>query len=292
MLTSISNKYCKIIADTSGGELISFEDSHSVHYLHDGNPYFWRFHAPALFPIIGRFRDGTYTFDGNSYPMTSHGFARTAEFTLIDVSEASIAYELCSNDQFKAFFPFDFSFIIRYTLHKKTVQTSYHITATGSDPLYFSVGGHPALACPIGNGIKFEDYYLEFSEKETIDRYEIDADGFIIPEPFSGLDNENIIHLKYDLFTNDALIYNGLQSDSITLRCHKSDRAIRFDFPEFPWLGIWTKTNPANTPFICLEPWFGHDDFSNAPDELIKKDGIIHLNSKESFSCTYAITIL
>ena len=48
-----------------------------------------------------------------------------------------------------AVYPFQFAFSVKYTLIENIVQVTYIVENTGSDKMYFSVGGHPAFKVPI-----------------------------------------------------------------------------------------------------------------------------------------------
>ena len=53
-------------------------------YLWQGDPAYWAGQAPILFPICGRLVEGKYTFEGKTYEMTLHGFARKTAYTLAE----------------------------------------------------------------------------------------------------------------------------------------------------------------------------------------------------------------
>ena len=48
----------------------------------------------------------------------------------------------------------------------------------------------------------------------------------------------------------------------------------KVSFPDFPFLGIWTK---KNAPFICIEPWLGLADIHHTSGKLEEKEGILSL---------------
>jgi len=54
-------------------------------------------------------------------------------------------------------------------------------------------------------------------------------------------------------------------------------------------LGIWSKTNEA--PFICIEPWYGVADFLEHNKDFKTKEGILKLDEKKSFECSYVMEI-
>jgi galactose mutarotase-like enzyme len=65
----------------AGAELKSLADlSTGKEYIWHGDPAWWNGSAPVLFPIVGGLKDGAYTFEGSTYKLGNHGFARSSEF--------------------------------------------------------------------------------------------------------------------------------------------------------------------------------------------------------------------
>ncbi len=113
----IENAILRVNAKLLGAELVSiFDKRDNTEHLWQGNPAYWAAHAPILFPIVGRCNNDTLLFKGEKYKMEKHGFARRNEFHLIAQTEDSMSFELCSNQQIKQMYPFDFSFRITYLL--------------------------------------------------------------------------------------------------------------------------------------------------------------------------------
>ena len=72
------------VTESHGGELISLLDANGVEYIWGGIAPYWSGRNPVLFPIVGRLRDGMTRFDGNTYEMAQHGFARNQEFSVVE----------------------------------------------------------------------------------------------------------------------------------------------------------------------------------------------------------------
>jgi galactose mutarotase-like enzyme len=53
-------------------------------------------------------------------------------------------------------------------------------------------------------------------------------------------------------------------------------------------LGIWTKTN---APFLCIEPWMGYSDSTNANQQILDKEAITILLPKDNFQAFMIISI-
>ena len=143
--------------------------------------------------------------------------------------------------------------------------------------------------CPIKGGELIDDYYFEFNEKETVNKMPINKEGYIKRETVECLNNSNIINLSFDLFRDDALVFNDLKSNKISLKSVNHDRYVTMDFTGFPYMGLWTK--PTGAPFVCIEPWYGHADFEDFDGELKDKDGIQKLEVGEVFNASYTVTV-
>jgi len=95
--------------------------------------------------------------------------------------------------------------------------------------------------------------------------------------------------LENNTFIKDALVFQDLKTDQITLRSAESDRSLVFSFDDFPYLGIWSK---PSAPFVCIEPWHGIADTIDHDGNLVTKEGIKSLKPTETFSCGYSVEVL
>ena len=125
----------------------------------------WNRHAPILFPFVGRVIDGKYRHGGREYEMkTQHGFARDLDFTCVEEDASSVCQILCSTEQTRACYPFDFRLAVRHRLdgeNPRLLHVSWEVCNTGEETMYYSIGGHPGFLPPAG--VKKEDCLLGFS---------------------------------------------------------------------------------------------------------------------------------
>ena len=70
------------------------------------------------------------------------------------------------------------------------------------------------------------------------------------------------LNLNYELFKGDALVFDDLKSDEVTICSKKSSKKITVQAKDFPYWGIWTP-DKGGAPFLCIEPWHGHADFAD-----------------------------
>ena len=287
MIQTIQNEQLTVAVKALGAELCRVTSADGVEYLWSGDPAVWSGQSPVLFPFIGRMVNGQYRLNGTTYAMAKHGFARTSEFNLIDNTENTLAFELTDSAETLACWPFRFSFTVRYTLAGNALTVRFDVDNRNDTDMLFSLGAHPAFACPLEAGIAYDDYVLEFETEETAGRWHL-QDGQVGRCETNYLNRTQRIPLSKELFADDALIFKGLQSNTITLKSDAGRRAVRVEFDGWPDLGLWSK----GTGFVCIEPWFGHDDPVGFDGDLKDKPGILSLPAGETFTAAYRMVFV
>jgi len=268
----LENELLKVEVTTKGAELQSiFSKIFGIEYLWNGDPAFWAKRSPVLFPIVGNLKNNMYYFQGKSYQLPRHGFARDMEFQLEKQTPKEVTLLLQSSPETKKNYPFDFEFRIRYQLFGDELSTEYQVNNTGAGTLYFSVGGHPAFRVPLTKDTVFSDYHLKFEEAENLARWPISKDGLILNQPIPVLEDSSRLNLTKSLFYQDALVFKYPSSSEISLVSGKTPHGIQFQMGEFPFLGIWSA---KDADFVCIEPWCGIADSVNSDQQLEYKEGI------------------
>ncbi|RKS53491.1 galactose mutarotase-like enzyme [Gillisia mitskevichiae] len=277
-IKSIGAELCSIVNKLNGKE-----------YIWQGDPAFWASHAPVLFPIIGALKNDTYFFEGKEYHLPKHGFFRNNEaVTLKRQAKDHLTFSLKYSEDTLTNYPFKFEMEISFTLKEKTLEVKHTVFNLDDKPIYFSIGGHPAFNAPIFPGETYEDYYLEFDQDMELQSATLSEGGLISSVSKSVLENENKIHLKKDLFKNDALIFQDIPSKEVSLNSKNSGRILTVNYTDFKNLGIWAK---PNAPYVCIEPWLGIADLENTDQDLKNKKGINKLMPTQIFSATNSIKI-
>ncbi len=284
---SIENESLAVKIKSKGAELFSIYNKQTqLEYMWDADPKFWAKSSPVLFPIVGALKENKYIYKDKTYSLPRHGFARDEEFNAINIQKDSISFSLSSSPASKEKFPFDFELIISYQLNKDSLQTSYEVKNKGKEEMYFSLGAHPAFKAPLTNGLKYEDYYIEFDQNETIARWPITKEGLISSSPVSLLNNSNRVDLSRELFANDALVFKQPKSKVVSFKTDKDQHGLTFSFPDFPFLGLWTS---PGADFVCIEPWCGIADSVNHNQQLTIKEGVEKINPAESWKRSWSI---
>ena len=281
-MITLSNSLLTAQIKNLGAELCSLKDHNNKEYIWEGNPQYWGKHSPILFPIVGTLKNNNYQYNGISYTLTRHGFAREMNFDLVDQTQNSVTFSLRSSDTTLQLFPFDFELQIIYTLINASLIVTYKVINTGNDTMPFAIGAHPAFALPD----KFNRYSLQFNKEELLEYHLLEND-LIADETKKIVQINGQVALDYKLFENDALVFKKLSARAITILDNQKP-VLKVNFEDFPSLGIWTK---VNAPFICIEPWFGYSDTVNSTGNLFEKEGIQILNTSETFTSQFNIEI-
>ncbi|EOD6717464.1 aldose 1-epimerase family protein [Listeria monocytogenes] len=289
-MIKLENEVLLVEMKTAGAELTRiFHKDTGLEYLWNADSKFWGRHSPVLFPTVGRLVEDTYLVDGKPYHLGQHGFARDRDFQVVEQTEKSVRFELDADEDSLAVYPYKFKLSIIYTIEKNTVAVSYEVENTDNKRIYFSIGAHPAFNLPLTDGTTFEDYYLDFGTEENLETLCLEG-------PYRSGEIKKVVDeaarylpLNYDLFKNDALIFEALKQKEMTIKSDKTPHFVKVSFPEFPFVGMWTAK--AGTPFLCIEPWYGIADGAGESVELRDKAGIEHLEPEAVFASEYEITV-
>ena len=280
MVHYIENEHLKVGVKEFGCELTSIvSKATGFQYLWQGDEKIWSGQSPILFPIVGRLIDDRYTLDGVEYEMPKHGFARKLKWNFLESNGASMKFVLSDSEDTFKIYPYHFDLVVTYTLEGKNLTVSHDIINKNDGVMLFSLGAHPAFNCKIGDR-------LTFSEKETLSTVKIDlTDSLRLPDTVPVLNDETDVIITEDVFNEDALIFNGVKSEFITLRSDDHSRTVRFTLGGAPWLGIWAK---PGAPYVCIEPWCGVNDSQIKKADFSEKDGINAIGKGEKWNFTWS----
>ena len=130
---------------------------------------------------------------------------------------------------------------------------------------------------------------MKFNKPEKSARLPLAANGAITHDRIPTLDGTEL-NLTYDLFKGDALVFDDLKSDEVSVCSRKSSKSLTIRAKGFPYWGFWTPAQ-GGAPFICIEPWHGHADYEDFSGELKDKEGIIKLAAGETFQTELSFII-
>ncbi|KRM21955.1 aldose 1-epimerase family protein [Latilactobacillus graminis] len=291
-MIQIANDFLTVTLSPKGAELQSIQSAVTgLEYLWQADLEVWGRHAPVLFPFVGRSKDDQYTYNGQTYPMGQHGFARDREFIVAEQSDHAVTFLLKADDASRKIYPFEFELRVRYRVHDMHLTVDYDVrNVAASGPMYFSIGGHPGFKVPLTDDTQFEDYFLDYRPQKS--RVKIPLQGaFINLNERTLAPTDVATDINHNLFKNDALIYELKgQANEFSIRSEKTDHAVTMKLAGAPFIGVWSPY-PVQGNLVCLEPWWGIADTIDASGELTEKFGVNELAAGENFNASYEITI-
>jgi galactose mutarotase-like enzyme len=274
--------------DPLGAQLSLLKNRAGLDLLWDGNPAVWTGRAPLLFPIVGVLVGGAYRLGSKRYELSRHGFARGKTFSIESTGSSSAAFKLIADAASLALYPFQFELEIHYELKAATLCVTTSIRNHGEADMPASFGYHPAFRWPLPFGQPRPAHFIEFESEESAPVRRIDSGGLLTPERHPTPLRGRQLALTDALFEDDVLIFDHIRSRSVLYGTHEGPR-IKIDFPDAPYLGVWTK---PGAPFICIEPWHGITDPEGYSGDFKNKPGVFILTPGGSLSARMDITLL
>lgn len=287
----IENERLLLKVNDHGGELAGIYDKKNERELiWCADPAVWNRHAPLLFPFVGEIYKKEYHYEGVTYPMSAHGFARDSQFVFEGIKDNKLIHRLESNQETKKNYPFDFKLEVSHSIKENKVLVEWNVVNTGEKGMFFTIGAHPAFNVPAKGEGEQKDYYLTFGKHEKLDYIRISKDGgTALNEEVHTLSLVNgAIQVGEHLFDDGVLIFEDNQLEEVGIALPNKEPYVDIKCQGFPYVGVWTK---PNAPFICLEPWYGRCDNTGFTGELKDKTGVQRLDAKKEFHVQYEIII-
>ena len=313
----MENAELRIEVEERGAQLCRvYDKKNGNEILWEGKEPFWRYHAPILFPIVGRVANNEYRYGGKTYSLPQHGFARVSDFTVISDTAGSeegistgsetgeagqnalqkkntLCFRLDNSEKTREVYPFSFRLQVEYLLEGRNVTVRWTVTnPSQEETMYFSIGAHPAFRTPLVEGEAKNEYFVRF-EDNPAPRYILfnKESGLAVPGQEYVMDTDNgYLQLKDHLFDIDTFIFQEGQIRTISLCRPDRTPYLRMHCAGFPYFGLWTQNDDA--PFVCLEPWYGRLDDEGFTGELPEKTGIQKLAPGATFEAAYTIEVL
>ena len=289
-LHTIENEILRLTVDNHGAEiksLIRIDDNKELMWQADSK--YWGRTAPVLFPLVGNYYQKKSIYNGKTYEMGQHGFARDMDFSLVKSDEESLVFELKSDATSLEKYPFDFVLSISYTLIENQLKVRWQVKNPNSTTMYFSIGGHPAFNCDLDTyTLRFENMFnpvLEIKSKVIAD----DGTGCLSDNvDVYKLDNGKL-NLSDELFSKDALIIEDNQADAVTLVDEVGEDVLTV-IMDCPLFGVWSPVG-KHAPFLCIEPWYGRCDRVGFNQQLEEREYGNELAPGQEFDESYSIVV-
>jgi galactose mutarotase-like enzyme len=202
---------------------------------------------PILFPICGNLVDNSYTYEGQTYTLKQHGFAREMPWQVQEPVGDRLTLTLESTEQTRAVYPFEFQLIFTYALQGNLLMTQQRIANLSQTAMPCAIGFHPYFSVQDKTQLEFELPVSEFTAKQTQ-----------ITEPFAG---------QFD-FEQDEIDLASSQLSSSISRVIDRQRGLRLTLESsdtFSTLVFWTQ---KGKDFYCLEPWSAPRNALNTGEHL------------------------
>lgn len=291
MIIRIRNGQGVAAIDSTGAQLLSFQDADHREYIWDQNPEYWSSSSPILFPMISNLRPCGTEMEGQMYPLPRHGIVRYASFEVIDQKADSVTFCTTSTEETLQVYPYEFALYVTFSLTGESLHVEFKTVNTGNKTMYYHIGGHPAFYCPMNTGERFEDYLIQFPCKENIyspvyniHTLQVEHDNLV-----HHLHNTDSIALDYSLFDSDAMIFTGLQSPYLSIVHKDTKKGLRFTPENFETIAIWSPIG-KQAPFLCIEPWNGTAIWDTDDDVFAHKKGICSLEPGAEGICGYWVS--
>lgn len=286
----LKNDVIAILIDSHGAELKSLKKSDTgTEYMWCADAKYWGRTSPVLFPFVGGLKNKEYKAKGKTYPMTQHGFARDMEFTLLSRTEDEIWFVLNSNDETLEKYPYEFTLKLGYRISGNQTEVLWQVENPGKEVLPFSIGGHPAFNCPIEEGTKQSEYFVDFGDVDEVVSSRIGENGLVTGcMDVYGL-TDGKLALTENLFDHDALVIEDNQTKEAAL-CKKDGTPYLKVTMEAPLFGVWSPPG-KNAPFVCIEPWYGRCDSEYFDGTLEEREWGNVVSPGEIWKASYVIEV-
>ena len=281
-MVELKNEFLTVKISEIGAEVHSVKSNNGTEFIWTADPNVWAMHAPLVFPICGGLKDDKYFVHGKEYSLAKHGFARFMTFDVEKSDKNEAVFLLTATDETRKQYPFEFELRVIYTLNKKTLSVRYNVTNKSDVDMYYAIGGHEGYLCEDG----IENYDVVFEKNESLKSRVLH--GNLLADEYKPItENSNILHLTYDYFAVDALVFQKINSNKVTLTHKNSSKKITVDFTGFNCLMLWTK---PGAKYICIEPWTSSPDVEESDYDFTKKYCITKLAPNESNDNVHTIT--
>lgn len=269
----LENEMLRVEIDSFGAEIKSIQrKSDGMEYMWQADVKYWGRTSPVLFPFVGVPKNKEYRYEGKTYIMGQHGFARDMEFicesALPEENEVDCVYikdvsnvwfALDSNDETYEKYPFRFRLHIGYELSGNQVKVNWRVVNIDGKPMYFSIGAHPAFRCPIHGETDKYGYGLHFGGCTSHIHYHGNTpDGLAVMEDkVLPLEKGKVVFAP-GFFDECAYMVEGKQTSEVSLVDKEGQLYVTVNF-DAPLFAVWSPEG-KEAPFVCIEPWYGRCD--------------------------------
>lgn len=293
MTVTLKNEFLTVLIEDKGAQLCSVQNTAGTEYIWKADPAVWNRHAPLLFPVIGRLQGGEYTVHGQTYHISSHGFARDSIFTVAEATDTRAVFTLTHSEDTKSVYPFSFLLTVVYELEGCELKKQFTVENLDEQVMYYELGGHDGFTAPHAPDQSMDDCAILLpGYDDGFTPYGMDEACMITPKgeklPFPG----GRVPLKPMKHGLDTFIVDSPASAKAILVDRDNKPLVTLHFPGFPYLGLWTMhmEGGIDTNYVCIEPWSTLPDTTFVGRDLSEKAGIRALQPGERQQLSYTTT--
>lgn len=299
MRINIENEQLKVEIECFGAELKSIiKKDTNQEYMWEADPAFWGKTSPILFPFIGKLEGSSYHYQGKTYEMEKHGFARDMDFCVTAQEKDRIVLTIESNEETVAKYPFPFLLEVEYRLEGNNLTEEWRLHNQGNETMHFSMGGHPAFACPlVKNGVrngKRTDCFVKLygvDGRTELDSTEIDVSvGLLSGKTFPVSVKEGVFPIVDHIFDSDALVFASQGVTAVGFLNQEGREYVRMEAPSCPVWGIWSMPT-GDASYVCIEPWWGICDSTGYQGNVEDRPYTNHLEAGQVWKNGFKIVI-
>lgn len=265
----IENQKLRAEVKLHGAELKSLvRKSDGQELMWEADPAYWGKTSPILFPFIGKLEHAAFRHGGKTYEADKHGFARDMDFTVAQQESDRVIFAIESNEATLKKYPFPFRLEVEYQAVDTSLQVKYRVQNSGKGTMYFSLGGHPAFACPLiidgkrtgkrtdGNTIRLYGENHKPLTGESAKATEINVSiGLLTGDHYEVKMDNGVIPIVDHIFDKDALCFAGQGVREVGIADATGKEYIRME-ADCPVWGIWSMPM-SDASYVCIEPWWG-----------------------------------
>ena len=285
----LENDILRVEIDSFGAELKSAKNKATgQEYMWQGDPQYWGRTSPVLFPFVGSLKDKCYRYEGKTYTMGQHGFARDNEFTLISRKENELYFEFSQTEETLKNYPFSFVLGIGYQLNGNELEVYWTLFNPDTEQkLHFSIGAHPAFNCPIHGEENKAGYRFYFAGVDEVHHHGHTDTGLSIEEDVILPLEDHRAVITPEFFDGSTYIIESPTFNEIGVEDPEGNRFITVLF-DMPVVALWSPPG-KNAPFICIEPWLGRCDAHDFEGTLEERPFNNTLDCGKLFYTSYTI---
>lgn len=287
MIYTIQNQRLAVWVEDLGAQLASIRTPDGEEYLWQGNPDIWARRAPILFPFIGRLREGSYDLDGETYAISTHGFARDMTFTVTNQGPDRISLQLTDTPETRKVYPFSFSLTVTYALEGNRLIKTHRVENRSDREMFYELGAHDGFRVPG----PMAGWSIRLPGLTSVRLYGMDGQLMVTPPGESIPLTEGALPLTPASFGLDTLILDAPPRARAVLTDPQGHPRVAVTFPGFPYLGLWTADKPFDTGYVCIEPWSSLPDAVFVGRALGDKVGVRQLPPGQSETLSYTTEI-